>query len=140
MLDPEHAFHAIAHQYWKDDSKQWASCPLIENGVVRVLTGKSYPGKAAYSNESVIRLFRILTQNSDHEFWADDISILDKNYFDFKHILGPRQLTDIYLLGLAASKGGRLVTFDRKITTAPVPGASDDDLFVISGGANLSTE
>jgi uncharacterized protein len=133
LIDPEHSFHLKAHNFWEDSgSKKWASCPLVENGVVRILTGTNYPGWAAYSNESVFELFRTLINNSDHEFWADDISLLDQSRFDAKFILGPKQLTDIYLLGLAVSNGGRLITFDRKITPAPVPGATENNLSVLS--------
>lgn len=133
LLDPEHSFHTAAHQFWMNsDSRMWATCPLVENGVVRILTGATYPGLSGYSNESVVGLLRTLISNTDHEFWPDDISLLDPNRFDPKAILGPKQLTDIYLLGLAASKGGRLVTFDRKISPATIPGASENNLHVIA--------
>lgn len=133
LLDPEHSFHTKAHEFWKDlGLKKWASCPLVENGVIRVLTGANYPGRAAYSNDNVLRLLRTLIHNSDHEFWADDISLLDQNHFDTKHMLGPKQLTDTYLLGLAASKGGRLVTFDRRLTSSAVLQASERSLLVIN--------
>lgn len=132
LLDPEHSFHPAAHKFWKDSGPtKWASCPLVENGVLRILTGPSYPGRAAYSNENILELLRTLINNSDHEFWPDDISLLDKDHFDAKRILGPKQLTDTYLLGLAASRGGRLVTFDQRITPAAVSGASEKNLFVI---------
>lgn len=132
LLDPEHSLHSQAHAFWKhSDSRVWASCPLVENGIVRILTGATYPGSAAYSNDSVFELIRALIDMTDHEFWADDISLLDQDRIDSKRILGPKQITDVYLLGLAASKGGRLVTFDRKITVAAVLGASDENLLVI---------
>lgn len=132
LLDPEHSLHSKAHAFWEDPgSRVWASCPLVENGIVRILTGSTYPGAAAFSNESVFELIRILIGNSDHEFWPDDISLLDRERFDVDRILGSKQLTDIYLLGLATSKGGRLVTFDRKITPAAILGGSEENLFVI---------
>ena len=52
-------------------------------------------------------------KQTDHEFWPDDISITDEAIFDHGYILGPNQITDVYLLGLAVKNGGRLVTFDR---------------------------
>lgn len=103
----------------------------MENGVIRTLTGTQYPGREAYSNESVLRLLKTLIGNSDHEFWADDISLLDESHFAGNRILGPKQVTDTYLLGLAASKGGRLVTFDQRIVSSAVSGASETNLFVI---------
>lgn len=132
LIDPQHSLHSPAHRFWKESpSKDWATCPLVENGVVRILTGASYPGASAITIEDVFFLLRDLIAATDHQFWADDITLLDPSRFESKRILGPRQLTDIYLLGLAAAKGGRLVTFDRKITPAAVPGASEENLFVI---------
>lgn len=132
LIDPQHSLHSPAHRFWKESrSKEWATCPLVENGVVRILTGASYPGASAYTIEDVFHLLRNLISSTEHEFWADDLSLLDENRFEAKRILGPKQLTDIYLLGLAASKGGRLVTFDRRVTPAAIPGASEENLVVI---------
>ena len=67
----------------------------------------------------------------DHEYWPSDLSILDETVFDHARIHGPRQLTDVYLLGLAARHGGRLVTFDQTIALAAVPTAKPDNLVVL---------
>ena len=68
---------------------------------------------------------------TDHAFWPDDISLLDERLIDRNHVLGPKQLTDIYLLALAVKHGGRLVTFDRAIPIAAVRGAQARHLVVI---------
>lgn len=109
----------------------WASCPLTENGVVRIMSQPDYSAPDNYSAENVIQWLREFARGTDHEFWADDISLLDKDHFDANRILGPKQVTDTYLLGLAASKGGRLVTFDQRITLAAVTGASEKNLHVV---------
>jgi predicted nucleic acid-binding protein len=59
-----------------------------------------------------------------HAFWPDDISITDTELFDHSRILGPNQITDVYLLALAVRNGGRLVTFDAGVPTAAVKGAT----------------
>jgi hypothetical protein len=41
-------------------------------------------------------------------------------------------LTDVYLLGLSQSRGGRLVTFDRTIPVSAVKGATAASLEVIA--------
>ena len=69
--------------------------------------------------------------NSDHEFWPDDISLLDTDFFDRDGILGPRQITDVYLLALAAKHGGRLVTMDTAIPHAAARHAGPEHLVVI---------
>jgi predicted nucleic acid-binding protein len=67
----------------------------------------------------------------DHEFWPDDISIADDRVFDRSCILGPNQITDAYLLGLAVKNGGRLVTFDRGIPLKAVRPAQRQNLIVL---------
>ncbi len=132
LIDVDHIFHKRAHKWWEKARKNgWASCPITENGVVRVVSLPNYSAPDHYSVTDVTGWLKEFARNTDHEFWADDISVLDENRFDAKAILGPKQLTDTYLLGLAASKGCRLVTFDRRVTPAAVPGASERNLLVI---------
>jgi uncharacterized protein len=68
---------------------------------------------------------------TNHVFWPDDISLLDSQLIDHSRILGPKQLTDIYLLALAVKHGGRLVTCDRAIQIAAIRGARPEHLVVI---------
>jgi predicted nucleic acid-binding protein len=68
---------------------------------------------------------------SDHEFWSDDVSIADDRLFDQGYILGPNQITDVYLLGLAVKNGGRLVTFDRGLPLKAVRSAEARHLVVL---------
>lgn len=132
LIDYDHVFHSLAHEWWDTAKKNgWASCPLTENGVVRIMAQPSYAAPDRYSAADVITWLNEFAGDTDHEFWADDISLLNRNRFDAKLILGPKQLTDIYLLGLAASKDGMLVTFDQKITPTAVRGASKKNLFLI---------
>ena len=70
-----------------------------------------------------ISALRTGLEQPDHEFWPDDISITDAIVFDHAYILGPNQITDVYLLGLAVKNGGRLVTFDRGLPLKAVRGA-----------------
>jgi hypothetical protein len=72
-----------------------------------------------------------VTSADDHAFWFDDISLTDMQLFDRDHILGPKQLTDIYLLALAVRNGGRLATFDPAIPLAAVRGAEPRHVAVI---------
>lgn len=64
-------------------------------------------------------------------FWADDVSILDTASVDTRHVQGAKQLTDIYLLALAAKHGGRLVTRDGNIPLHAVHGAKLEHLLVL---------
>ena len=60
------------------------------------------------------------------------MSLRDTQLFNLSHLSGHRQLTDVYLLGLAKKMRGRLATFDRTIPLKAVIGASRDTLGVIA--------
>jgi predicted nucleic acid-binding protein len=78
-----------------------------------------------------IQLLAMGLEEADHEFWPHDISITDDALFDRAFILGPNQITDVYLLGLAVKHGGRLVTFDRGLPIKSVRGAEARHLVVL---------
>jgi hypothetical protein len=65
-------------------------------------------------------------------FWPDEVSLLDESAFDLSRAAGHRQLTDIYLLGLAHTRGGCLATLDRTIPVRAVKGATAASLAVIA--------
>jgi len=69
--------------------------------------------------------------NRYHAFWADDISVLDAVRFHHPHVHSSRQITDLYLLGLAVKHGGRLVSFDLRIPLSAVHGAQDQHLVTL---------
>ena len=66
-----------------------------------------------------------------HEFWPDEVSLLDTDVVDSTRVHGPRQLTDLYLLALAVRRGGRLVTFDTGIALAAVKKATKQNLLLL---------
>jgi toxin-antitoxin system PIN domain toxin len=131
LVDPEHSYHDRAHEVWSDVTQHggWASCPLTQNGMLRVLTNENYPGFSDYSKTDVFNSLGNLVRNSDHKFWPDEISILDRSRFDADAIFGPKQLTDIYLLGLAMYNEGRFVTFDRRIPVSALIDKTDEHLW-----------
>ena len=76
----------------------------------------------------VVERLRAATATQAHEFWADDVSVLDEAVVDPTRVHGPKQLTDVYLLALAVRHGGRLVTFDVGISLSAVLGARPEHL------------
>lgn len=122
LFDSQHTHHAPAAR-WRVMHKEmgWASCALTANGFVRIITGPSYPRPTNLTE--AVRVLAAQMAFPEHVFWADDISITDPDIFDHGRILGPNQLTDVYLLALAVKNGGRLVTFDRGLPIAAVRGA-----------------
>lgn len=130
LLDADHTSHLTAARWFAANAEAgWASCPITQNGCVRIMSHPSYPGAFAV-NEIVGRLQRA-SIDPVHEFWADDISVLNDQLIDTTRIHGPRRLSDVYLLALAVVRGGVLVTFDRSIAIDAVRGASAASLRVL---------
>ena len=130
LLDRDHILHEAGRLWFEQEVRHgWASCAVTQNGLVRILSQPSYPSPV--STGSAIQLLATATSAAHHEYWRSDLSILDETIFDHSRIHGPRQLSDVYLLGLAAQHGGRLVTFDQAIALASVRTASPDNLVVL---------
>ncbi len=106
-----------------------ASCAITQNGLIRILSQPSYPSPVSILEAT--DLLATATSAPHHEHWRSEVSILDETIFDRSRIHGPRQLTDVYLLGLAAHHGGRLVTFDRTIALTAVRTARPHNLVVL---------
>ena len=132
LLDPDHVFHDRAHAWWATHAESgWASCPIVENGVVRIMSNPGYSEKIHFTPGELVSRLQIFARKTDHEFWPDDISLRDEKIFTTERIHNSRHLTDFYLLALAAKHGGRLATFDRDIPISSVPIAGAKNLFVL---------
>jgi uncharacterized protein len=130
LLDAAHAHHAVAVKWIGENIKHgWASCPITQNGCVRILAQPAYPNTVP-AVEAAARL-REAVRTIYHNFWADELSLLDDALFNWSLLLGPRQVTDAYLLALAVRNKGRFVTFNRAVPLAAVPAATARHLVVI---------
>ncbi len=131
LFDRDHVHHEAAHAWFGPSRRSgWATCPITENGLVRILSNASYTGVAEPPASMAARL-HALCASGHHTFWPDDVSLTDTRLFAWTPAATHRNLTDIYLLGLARRHGGRLVTFDRTIPSTVVVGAGDEHLEVI---------
>ena len=130
-LDPQHANHSAAYEWLAANSSNgWASCPLTENACLRLLTNPRYRG-AAVTPAVVLTRLEETKRGSDHAFWPDSLSVTDTAVFDWHHLQGHQQVTDVYLLALAVAHGGRLVTFDQHIQPAMVKDCRPEHLVVL---------
>lgn len=130
LLDADHVAHGATWSWFDEHaSAGWASCPITQNGCIRILSHPSYPN--ARSVAEVVNRLRKATADSRHEFWSDAHSVLDEALIDVERVHGPKQLTDVYLLALAVRHHGCLVTFDRSIAISAVKGASARHLVVL---------
>ena len=122
LLDAGHLHHRRATEWLSTHRRAgWASCPVTQNGCIRILSQPGYPNPQPAAQVAA-RLVQAAADAS-HEFWADSISLLEDGRLDWKQILGPRQVTDAYLLALAVENGGRFVTFDRSVPVSAVAGS-----------------
>ncbi|PST18968.1 VapC toxin family PIN domain ribonuclease [Rhizobium sp. JAB6] len=120
LFDPSHVAHDIAHDWFHSlGSDSWATCPLTENGVVRILSQSNYPNSPGPPS-AVALLVSQLRGLPGHQFWADDVSLLDESLVDSTRLLTPGQITDTYLLALAKFHNGQLATLDRRLSAAAV--------------------
>lgn len=132
LFDPVHIHHEPAHAWFaRHGDAGWATCPLTENALVRILSNPAYPGRRTTLDDAIQRLDRFCS-SGHHVFWPEDQSIRDAALFSPVHIVGHRQITDVYLLALAVRRDGRLATFDRNIPARAVAGATKDHLVVIA--------
>ena len=89
----------------------------------------AYPN--ALSTSAVIERLARAARHPKHEFWSDDVSLLDASIVDHGRVLGPRQVTDLYLVALAVAHDGMLATFDGSIPISAIRGASKRRIAVI---------
>lgn len=119
LADPDHQHHGKAESFFLANHRVgWATCPLTENGFVRIMSNPKYP-KGPESTEAARDILRQLCAQEGHRFWPDDLSTRAlSNLPSWKH------LTDHYLLSLALHRQGKLVTLDRHINAALIPGGA----------------
>ena len=130
LLDSGHVMHTSACTWLERNLSQgWATCPLTQNGVVRIMAQPAYPN--TQQAQKVAARLAESCYHPSHAFWPQQISLLQEGLIRWERILGPRQITDAYLLALAVAHGGRLVSFDQRIEPQQVPGANASHLQVI---------
>ncbi len=118
LIDPTHVNHAQAHQWFaQEGGADWATCPITENGVLRIVGNPRYPNTPG-SPAVVAAVLSRLRALPGHVFWSDDISLLDPRYVAAERMLASVQVTDTYLLALAVAHAGQLATMDRRLSAS----------------------
>ncbi|GMV47756.1 MAG: ribonuclease VapC39 [Pseudomonadota bacterium] len=123
LVDPAHIQHDTAHEWFgRVGHLSFATCPLTENGLVRIIGHPRYansPGPPYIVLQSLTGIRSLV----GHRFWPDDISIADATLFAPALLSSHARVTDSYLLALARAKGGRLATMDRRLADDALPEA-----------------
>jgi uncharacterized protein len=125
ILDPDHDLHDRALNWFnREGHRAWATSPVIQNGVIRIVGAARYSA-VPFGCDEIADVLERWCSVPEHAFWPDDISLLDAGLVDRRRLTSPGRITDSYLLALAVSKGGKLATLDRKLSTAAVRGGAD---------------
>ena len=132
LLDAGHLMHRTA-QHWmaREVETGWATCPITQNGVLRIMSQPAYPNAQPVAR--VAARLQEACNHPSHAFWPEAISLLGDGVIHWDRVLGHRQITDAFLLAVAAARGGRFVSFDRRIRTDHVCAAKAEHLCVIDG-------
>jgi len=124
LIDGAHIHHEIAHKWFANvGNKAWATCPLTENAVVRIVGHSRYPNSRG-TPAAVAEVIMDLLALPGHVFWPDDVSLFNTPIVEIGRLLNSRQVTDSYLLALACAHDGLFATFDRRVATEAVRGGS----------------
>lgn len=130
LHDRDHIHHERAALWLEAHiAHGWASSPLTQNGCLRIMSQPGYINPQPLA--TVVAMLQGSTNTAFHQLWSDDISILDGARFHHAHMHGPKQLTDLYLLGLAVKNAGCFVTFDARIPLSAVHGATRKHLVTL---------
>ncbi|MBP7828351.1 MAG: VapC toxin family PIN domain ribonuclease [Kiritimatiellae bacterium] len=110
---PSHVHHEPAHRWFAGNERfGWATCPLTQLAFVRLSSNSRIIEDAVLPQEALAVMKRIILL-PHHVFWTDDLDPSALADGPFARIGSHRQVTDAYLLALAAARQGRLATLDR---------------------------
>lgn len=103
----DHVHHDTAVTWFEGTDASLATCPITEGILIRSLLRE---GPTA---DEAISVLEVLGAQSWHHFWPDS---LPYERTQLGAVLGHRQVTDAYLVALAADHAERLVSFDRGLS------------------------
>ena len=94
LIDPTHVNHDDAHRWFgREGRASWATCPITENGVIRIPGHPRYPNNSG-SPAAVAAVLLSLRNRPGHVFWPDDVSLLDPAYVTAGNLIAPGQVSD----------------------------------------------
>ena len=126
LVDPQHVHHEPSHRWFQAHGGHgwgWATCPLTQNALLRILGNPRYPNSPG-GPVVVMPLLQELLSHPSHVFWPDALSWEVAGVFEAEALLHHGQITDAYLLALAVHHRGVLVSFDRRLSSRSVCGGA----------------
>ena len=131
MTWPTHRAHGkVQHWLSQRGREKWASCPFTQTAFVRILSNPAFSPNALTPADA-LALLRSNLGHPAHQFWPDDMGLLEAVARSELRITGHQQVTDAYLLGLAIHKKGRLATLDRALLSLLPERSEERDLVTL---------
>lgn len=115
VTNTSHQHHTQARE-WLNRVDRFATTPITENGLVRILLNPAVLGQEI-SGEYATGVLAGIRADSRATFIPDGSSLADARV-DLIGLAGHKQTTDFHLINLAAHHDAVLVTFDQKIRRA----------------------
>ena len=110
-----HESHEKAQNWFAQHSKSgWATCPLTQAGCVRILSNPAFSRNPS-TPQQALKLLSVNLDHPSHLFWPDDLTFAQAVEPMERQLVGHRQVSDAYLLGLAIRRKARLATLDRSV-------------------------
>jgi toxin-antitoxin system PIN domain toxin len=106
LLVEDHVHHGAAENWFVGMSENFATCPVTQGSLMRLLIREGQPASAARD------ILTGTTADPRHEFWPDNVPYTD---VPTQGIIGHRQVIDAYLAQLARAHESRLATFDQAV-------------------------
>lgn len=131
LLDDAHVHNQAALALFQKPRLKIATCPLVENGVLRILNLPGYSQRGPVGFEIVRAKMALACADVDHTFWSDNISLRTEGLVNWDRVFSHGQITDLYLLALAVAHDGALATFDHRIALNAVAQAEKQHLVLL---------
>lgn len=131
LLDEAHVHHRLAVAFMRRRKLQIATCPLVENGVIRTLNLPAYSKYGPVGFAAVSNKLQQICSDLDHVFWPDSLSLCNPGPINWARVLGHNQITDVYLLALAVANQGCLATLDHRVALSAAGGAAKTNLHLL---------
>ena len=121
LVDPAHVQHGACHAWFgRAGKKAFATCPITENGLLRIVGHPKYPNSPGPPS-TMVNALAAIRGLPGHAFWPDSISLADSEFINASLLTSHARVTDGYLLALARANKGQLATLDRRLATELVP-------------------
>jgi hypothetical protein len=115
LMWPAHESHPQVEEWFARHGRQgWATCPFTQAAFVRIVSNPAF-SRDAVTPQEAINLLSGNFRHRYHRFWSDEIGLREAVETFQGRLLGHRQVSDAYLLGLAIHKKGKLATLDQAV-------------------------